>query len=207
MVTVGLVLLWSWMPAAPGHAQASPAAKQEPMVVVQSMVDGALAVLRSSEIPAARRRQELRGLIAPVFDFAMMSRFALGYHWRDLDSQQRAEFIDVFTNFIQDSYLTRIDEYSGQDVEFGKVMFDGAEYAQVHTSVVGGGAAATAMNYRLERSGETWKVYDVTVDNLSILANYRNQFSRVMNKEGYSTLVADLRKKQQALAFSLGDER
>ena len=178
------------------------------MAVVKTMVDAALAILRNDAMPTARRQQELRDLITPVFDFATMSRFALGYHWRSLDAQQRGEFIGVFTDFIQDSYLTRINEYAGEEVEYGKVMFDGDDYAQVHTTIVGGEARTnTAVNYRVERAGDTWKIYDVTVDNLSILANYRNQFNRVMNKEGYPTLIADLRRKQQALASSLGDKK
>jgi phospholipid transport system substrate-binding protein len=205
---LGLALLSPWAPAAPGRAHASPLAAREPMAVVKAMVDEALAILRNRTMPTARRQQELRELITPMFDFATMSRFALGHHWRSLDAQQRGEFIGVFTDFIQDSYLTRINEYAGEEVEFGKVMFDGDDYAQVHTTIVGGEARdTTAVNYRVERAGDSWKIYDVTVDNLSILANYRNQFNRVMNKEGYPTLIADLRRKQQSLASSLGDKK
>jgi phospholipid transport system substrate-binding protein len=204
-IVLGLVLLSPWAPAASGRAHASSPAAREPMAVVKTMVDEALAILRNDAMPTGRRQQELRDLITPVFDFATMSRFALGTHWRSLDAQQREEFIGVFTDFIQDSYLTRINEYAGEEVAFGKVLLDGNEYAQVHTTIVGGrDRATTAVNYRVERAGDTWKIYDVTVDNLSILANYRNQFNRVMNKNGYPTLIADLRKKQQALSSSLG---
>jgi phospholipid transport system substrate-binding protein len=146
-------------------------------------------------------------VIGPVFDFTTMSRFALGYHWRDLTPAQRAEFTEVFAHFIQDSYLSRINEYSGQTVTFGKVTTENADYAQVHTRILEDGKPPTAVNYRLERVDGAWKIYDVTVENLSILANYRNQFSRVMNKQGYPTLIGDLRKKQQALASSLGEAR
>ncbi len=185
-------------------AETPGAADGGPMGVVRPLVEDALSILREDRTPTAERQQRLRTLITPVFDFRTMSRFALGYHWRDLTAEQRTEFTDVFAHFIQDSYLSRINEYSGQEVTFGKVTSESADYAQVHTRILEQGKPATAVNYRLERVDGAWKIYDVTVENLSILANYRNQFSRVMNKQGYPTLIGDLRKKQQALASSLG---
>jgi len=183
------------------------AANGDPMAVVRSLVEEALGILRDGQAPTAERQQRLRGLITPVFDFTTMSRYALGYHWRDLTPEQRTEFTGVFAHFVQDSYLSRINEYSDQKVTFGKVTAEGEDYAQVHTRIVEDGKPPTAVNYRLERMDGGWKIYDVTVDNLSILHNYRNQFSRVMNKQGYATLVEDLRKKQQDLAASLGGGR
>jgi phospholipid transport system substrate-binding protein len=174
------------------------------MAVVRPLVEDALHVLRDKSAPVAERQARLRNLIRPVFDFTTMSRFALGYHWRDLTAEQRAEFTEVFAHFVQDSYLSRINEYSGQEVTYGKVTSESPNYAQVHTRIVEPGKPSTAVNYRLEQADGAWKIYDVTVENLSILSNYRNQFSRVMNKQGYPTLIADLRKKQQALASSLG---
>jgi phospholipid transport system substrate-binding protein len=205
LATIGLALLVCH--GRPGMATGTSAAADEgAMAVVRPLVQDALRILRETSAPTADRQQRLRQLIIPVFDFTTMSRFALGYHWRDLTAAQRAEFTDVFSHFIQDSYLSRINEYSGQEVTFGKVTSESPDYAQVHTRLVETGKPATAVNYRLERVDGAWKIYDVTVENLSILANYRNQFSRVMNKQGYPTLIGDLRKKQQALASSLGGE-
>jgi phospholipid transport system substrate-binding protein len=211
---VGLVLDMSlglgfevMMPRPAPASDTAAAAEASPMGVVRALVEQALAILRDGSAPTAERQQQLRELIAPVFDFTTMSRFALGYHWRDLTPEQRREFTDVFARFVQDSYLSRINEYSGQDVTFGKVMSESADYAQVHTRIVERGKPPTAVNYRLERVDGVWRIYDVTVDNLSILANYRNQFSRVMNKQGYAALVSDLRKKQRHLGSSLGEAR
>jgi phospholipid transport system substrate-binding protein len=183
------------------------AADGGPMAVVRSLVEEALGILRDARTPTPERQRLLRGLITPVFDFTTMSRYALGYHWRDLTPAQRTEFTGVFADFVQDSYVSRINEYSGQEVRFGKVASEGADYAQVHTRIVDDGKPPTAVNYRLERVDGGWKIYDVTVDNLSILANYRNQFTRVMNKQGYTVLVDDLRKKQRDLASSLDKGR
>jgi phospholipid transport system substrate-binding protein len=200
---LGVALLCAGAPPLEAAPRAAAGAPGDPMAVVRGVVEEALAILRDRATPVAVRRARLRRLTAPVFDFTTMSRFALGYHWRDLDAAQRAEFVSVFTHFIQDSYVSRINEYSGQDVEFGKVTFDGADYAQVRTRIVEDGKPPTAVNYRLERQHGVWRIYDVTVENLSILANYRNQFGRVMSKGGYTALIGDLRRKQRALASSL----
>ena len=205
LAAFGLALLAAY--GRPGLASGtSAAADGGPMAVVRPLVEDALSILRDNRTATAERQQRLRGLISPVFDFTTMSRYALGYHWRDLTAEQRTEFTDVFAHFIQDSYLSRINEYTGQEVTFGKVTSESADYAQVHTRIIEAGKPATAVNYRLERVDGAWKIYDVTVENLSILSNYRNQFSRVMNKQGYPTLIGDLRKKQQALASSLGEK-
>jgi phospholipid transport system substrate-binding protein len=200
---LGLAVLPAGARPLDGSPRGAAATGGEPMAVVRAVVEEALGILRNRATPLDVRQDRLRRLTAPVFDFTTMSRFALGYRWRDLDAAQRAEFVSVFTDFIQDSYVSRINEYSGQDVEFGRVTFDGADYAQVHTRIVEEGKPSTAVNYRLERQHGVWKIYDVTVENLSILNNYRNQFGRVMSKGGYTALIGDLRKKQRALASSL----
>lgn len=177
----------------------------DPMAVVQQTVNDALAVLRNKQVPAAQRRDQLRHIISRSFDFTEMSRSALGYHWKQITPDQQQEFTTVFTTFIEDSYLAKINDYSGQQVQFVRQSKDGAQYAQVATNIVQAGKDPIAVNYRLLSENGQWKVYDVTVDAISIIANYRNQFNRVMNNQGYTKLIADLKSKQAALAASLGD--
>lgn len=180
-------------------------AADDPMTVVQQTVNDALAVLRNKQVPAEQRRDQLRQIISRSFDFTEMSRSALGYHWKQITPDQQQEFTTVFTTFIEDSYLAKINDYSGQQVQFVRQSKDGAQYAQVATNIVQAGKDPIAVNYRLLSQNGEWKVYDVTVDAISIIANYRNQFNRVMNNQGYPKLIADLKSKQAALAASLGD--
>jgi phospholipid transport system substrate-binding protein len=174
------------------------------MEVVQQTVNQALEVLRNKQLPLAERQAKLRQIVEATFDFREMARSALGYHWRSISPAQRQEFSQVFTTFIEDSYLSKINDYSGQQVQFIKQTSDGPQYAQVNTQIVQGDQDPIALNYRLQDEGGGWKIYDVTVDAISIIANYRNQFNRVMNNKGYATLISDLRSKQAALAASLG---
>jgi phospholipid transport system substrate-binding protein len=195
-----LVLALASAPAAVRAAQPSAGG---PMAVAQETVNQSLEVLRNKQVPLAERQEKLRKIVQASFDFSEMSRSALGYHWRTLGADQRQEFAGVFKTFIEDSYLSKINDYAGQQVEFIKTTNDGPQYAQVYTNIVQPGKDPIAVNYRLADENGQWKIYDVTVDAVSIIANYRNQFNRVMNNQGYAKLISDLKSKQAALAASL----
>jgi phospholipid transport system substrate-binding protein len=176
------------------------------MGVVKTTVNQALDVLRDSSTPLAQRQDKLRQIVATTFDFTEMAKSALGYHWKQITPAQQQEFTTAFVAFIEDSYLSKINEYRGQQVSFLKSTSDGPQYAQVSTDIIEpDGKDTIHVNYRLLQSGDTWKIYDVTVDAISIIANYRNQFNRVMNNSGYDTLISDLKSKQAALAASLAN--
>ena len=183
----------------------APAWADEPMSVVKTTVDQALEVLRDKQTPLAQRQDRLRQIVAQTFDFTEMAKSALGYHWKELTPAQQQEFTTAFVAFIEDSYLSKINDYRGQQVTFLRVSNEGAQYSQVATDIIQPKGDAIHVNYRLVQEGSTWKIYDVTVDAISIIANYRNQFNSVMNNKGYNTLIADLKAKQAALAASLAN--
>jgi len=183
----------------------TPAWADDPMSVVKTTVNQALEVLRDKSTPLAQRQDKLRQIVAATFDFSEMAKSALGYHWKEITPAQQQEFTNAFIAFIEDSYLSKINDYSGQQVNFLRASNEGAQYAQVNTDIVQPKGDAIHVNYRLLQENSTWKIYDVTVDAISIIANYRNQFNRVMNNKGYDTLIADLKSKQAALAASLAN--
>ncbi len=188
--------------AAPSRAAGDPAA------VVKNVVDQALSTLRNNQLPLKQKQETLRNLVANNFDFAEMSRSALGIHWRTLSANQRTEFTNVFTTFIEDSYLSKISDYRGQAVHFTGQSQLSPGYVQVGSHVTSpNGGRPIVLNYLLKQENDQWKIYDVTVDAISIVANYRNQFNRVINDRGFPTLLADLRAKSQQLADSLGQPR
>ena len=183
----------------------APAWADEPMSVVKTTVNQALEVLQDKSTPLAQRQDKLRQIVAQTFDFTEMAKSALGYHWKEITPAQQQEFTNAFIAFIEDSYLSKINDYRGQQVNFLRMTNEGAQYAQVATDIVQPKGDAIHVNYRLLQESGTWKIYDVTVDAISIIANYRNQFNRVMNSKGYDTLIADLKAKQAALAASLAN--
>ncbi|MGC1397557.1 MlaC/ttg2D family ABC transporter substrate-binding protein [Candidatus Binatus sp.] len=183
----------------------APAWADDPMSVVQGTVNEALAVLRDTQTPLAQRQDKLRQIVSGTFDFTEMAKSALGYHWKQITPAQQQEFTAAFVAFIEDSYLSKINEYNGQQVNFLRATNDGAQYSEVNTDITQPKGEPIHVNYRLLQEGGTWKIYDVTVDAISIIANYRNQFNRVMNNSGYETLISDLKSKQAALAASLAN--
>ena len=179
-----------------------------PMDVVKGLVTPALQILGDKSTPLKERQEKLRNLVGSSnFDFTAMARSALGLHWKDLNDQQRDDFTKTFTSFLQDSYLSRIQDYSGQQVNYLGVSDIDAGRSEVKTTIdQAGGKAPIQVNYMLRQDGGKWLIYDVTVDNISIAANYRNQFNRVINNQGFDTLLADLKRKQQGLEDQLGTQ-
>jgi phospholipid transport system substrate-binding protein len=183
--------------------------ESDPLTQVREGVTEVIAVFHEQNMPLAERREKLRILAARHFDFADMARSALGYHWRDLTPAQRADFVPIFTKFIQDAYLSKLQDYTVSKVQeeaktatitFSGEKFDGADYAEVSSSVVlRDQHDPLAINYLMHRSDGVWRAYDLTVDAISVIANYRNQFNRVIDNDGYDALVAQLKTKQEQL--------
>ncbi len=180
-------------------------AATDPMTVVKTVVDQAIAVLKDRKTPLPQRQQKLRDLVNNNFDFRAMARSALGYHWRNITAEQRTEFTKEFTAFVQDSYLSRMQDYSGQRVDIIDSRNQGDGYAEVMSKIVQNGKQPVPVNYLLHLENGKWLIYDVTVDNISIIANYRNQFNRVVNNQGFDKLLQDLKNKQAELAARLGN--
>ena len=195
ILTLTAILLIELKPA---RAQSSAEA------VTRELVSQSLQILRDRQKSVVQKRRELKPLIETRFDSREMARSTLGYHWRALSVDQRDSFTHLFTDFIEAAYLDKVQNYSGQNVQFGRSRSLGQGYAAVDTTIVESGKTPLPVTYLLQQSGSGWKVYDVTVDNISIIANYRNQFNRVINQHGFPKLMADLRAKQQQLGAELG---
>ncbi len=181
---------------AAGHYSAGVASVDDgAMAMTQGLVRRSLQILRNTNAPVTQRRRDLRAVLEGHFDFAEMSRSALGSHWRKLTPQQRDEFTSLFKAFIEDAYLSKIQDYKGQDVQFTRERSLEPGYVEIDSRIV---------QSLLEQKDGGWMIYDVTVDAISIIANYRNQFNRVINEQGFPKLMSDLRVKQQQLASLLG---
>jgi len=176
------------------------------MAMTQGLVRRSLQIMRNTNASVTQRRRDLRAVLEGHFDFAEMSRSALGYHWRKLTPQQRDEFTSLFKAFIEDAYLSKIQDYKGQDVQFIRERRLEAGYVEIDSKIVQAGKDPIPVNYLLEQKNGGWMIYDVTVDAISIIANYRNQFNRVINEQGFPKLMSDLRAKQQQLASLLGGQ-
>jgi phospholipid transport system substrate-binding protein len=200
------------------HTRAFPATNSDaapvgPMASVKSVIDQAIAVFKDQGVAPAEREKKLRAIAESHFDFEKMARTAVGLHWRDFSPAQRAEFVPLFTNFIEDVYLSRMEQYSvekvqqtvqSSSIQFVRERLDAPDQAVVFSTVtLEDRPKPVNVNYLMKLDGNEWKIYDITLDAISVIANYRNQFNRVLNNGGYDKLVGIMRQKQQSLGASM----
>jgi phospholipid transport system substrate-binding protein len=182
----------------------SSASPEPPLSNVQTLVDQATHILRVPGLPVEQRRAQLRGLAEQHLDFALMARSALGARWQALSDGQRRDYVQLFTAFIEDAYLSRIQGYLNLKFTFVGQTVNGPDHAQVNTYVVQTNGDTTKLNFELERKGEEWRIYDVEIDGISMIGNYRVQFERVIKDQGFDALMSTLDRKQKELASLLG---
>ncbi len=210
MVALGAILLFPL--AAPSGAQAPmqvSVSSDDATASVKTIIDQSIVVFKDRGLSAPDREQKLRAIAESHFDFQEMAKSAIGYHWKTLTPAQQAEFVPLFTTFIEDAYLSRIESYSvekiNQQIQSSMIQFikqtnTGPDYAEVFSTVVlQDRKDPIAVNYEMRHDGNEWKIYDITIDAISVIANYRNQFNRVLNSDGYDKLVSIIRQKIQGL--------
>lgn len=138
---------------------------------------------------------QLKKIIVPMFDFDEMSQRSLGAYWEKATPEERKEFVDLFSDLLARTYLKRIK----RNAESSKIasMTDeiSGEKAMVRSSVVTDGEEIS-LDYRLLHEGGEWKIYDVIIENVGLVSNYRNEFPGIIRKEGFSGLLTRLRNKQ-----------
>lgn len=187
----------------------APSGSGDAIASVKTIIDQSVAVFKQQDIPEDARQQKLRAIAESHFDFTQMAQSACGYHWRSFTPEQKAEFVPLFTKFIEDVYLSQIESYSvekinqqinSSKIEFTKQTTDDPGYAEVFSNVtLADRPDPIQVNYQMSQEGGQWKIYDITIDAISVIANYRNQFNRVLNNDGYNKLVAMMKQKIQNL--------
>ncbi len=163
--------------------------------VLQALGDPAL----KGEAKTAERRQKIRAAANEVFDFAEIARRTLGRHWASLTEPQRKEFVALFSDLLERSYVTRIEQYGGEKIVYASERGEG-DLASVGTKILTKGGSEVPVDYRMAKRGDRWLVYDVNVEGVSLVSNYRTQFNKIIQTEGVAELLKRLRTKQDELA-------
>jgi phospholipid transport system substrate-binding protein len=177
----------------PGAASAGAPTDQ-----IRATVDRVLVILKDPALNTtgakAVRRAELSKAILPRFDFEEMARRSLGSEWRRRTPAEQEEFIRLFTELLKNSYVESIESYRGEKVIYRSESQDGA-YADVGTKVINDRGEEFTIDYRLNLKGSEWKAYDVIIENISIVNNYRSQFSRILGRSSFAALLQTIRDK------------
>ncbi|MBI2205095.1 MAG: ABC transporter substrate-binding protein [Candidatus Rokubacteria bacterium] len=175
------------------------AAAGAPTEQFRHYADRALEVLGAADLQKAsateERRAELRRTASDAFDFGEMTKRTLARHWQVRTPAEREEFIALFVSLLEHAYLGKIELYRGEKVSYVGESIDG-DQATVRTRIVTKQGAEVPVDYRMHRRGDRWLVYDVAVEGISLVGNYRTQFDRIIRRSSYTELVAKLRSKE-----------
>jgi len=162
--------------------------------VVTLLQDGDTVKTESTARQAADRRTEIRRLARELFDFEEVTRRTLSRHWAARSADERAEFVALFTDLLERSYVTRVEAYAGENIAYFGEAVD-ASYATVRSKIVTDRRSEIALDYRLHLRDGRWRVYDLQIDGVSFVSTYRSQFDRIIQAESYAALVERMRKK------------
>ena len=159
-------------------------------------VDRVFKILRDPELKgdanAPRRWAAITKLSEQIFDFGETAKRSLGQHWDARTPAERVEYVRLFTDLIQRSYVSRVDRYGAEKMVFRGDTIDGNQ-AVVRTALVLNDGGQMPLDYKMHHAGNRWQVYDVNIEGVSLVANYRAQFNKVIRSESYEALIARLK--------------
>jgi len=175
-----------------------------PLDLVKASVTRALAISQSQMDPA-QRRVEIHQVGEALFDFTEMSRRALGQHWTDRSPQEQEEFVRLFTDLLERSYLAAMGNRRAGTVTFQGETIEGAS-ARVRSRFVTERGTEIPMEYRLLERGGRWAAYDVMVEGVSFISSYRSQFNSIIRRSSFAELLDKLRDHETRLSQGGGEK-
>jgi len=182
------------------------AAPPSPLDLVKSSFSHVFAIVQSKPVGIAgteRRRAELHRVAEDLFDFNEMARRALGRHWNDRMPQEQDEFVRLFTDVLKQFYVMAVERYTGENMAFVGEEIIGA-HARLHSKVVPNPGSGISIEFRLFESGSRWAVYDVVLDGVSLVSNYRSQFNSIIRASSFAQLLKRMRTEQSKRTQSRG---
>lgn len=186
----GLLLLGLLFTLPAAAADAEPGS---PMALVQTTINDILAILRKPDFDLARDRESVKVEIKEAFDETAMAQSVLSTAWRDATPEQQNEFKSLLEQTIEDTYLDRIQAYTNETVEFRSEDIRDNR-ATVNTVVVTANANVP-VNYKLRKISTGWLVYDVEIENISMVSSYRDTYRDIVRRDGVAGLLEQMRAK------------
>lgn len=173
------------------------AVTSDPLSQMRQVVDEILVILRdkSAATPEFRneRRQQVVAVIKRNFDFREMARRSLARHWRTLTDKEQDDFVKLFTEMLKKAYIDKVDHYSDETVVFTRQIIRGNK-ALVHSNFIKD-SIEIPVNYKLIYRNNQWLVYDIIVEGVSFIRNYRTQFHSIIQRETHAGLVRRMQEK------------
>jgi phospholipid transport system substrate-binding protein len=177
---------------------ASAAVAGEPTENIRETTDKIIAVVTDPGLKEADKAQEkarqIRNVVDERFDWEEMSMRTLARHWKDRTQDEREEFVDLFGKLLERTYLDKVEGYSGEKVLYVDEKVEG-DYGLVTVKIVTKQETEIQVEYRMRKKGGEWLVYDISIEGVSLVNNYRKQFHSIMTRSSYKNLIDKLRSK------------
>lgn len=176
----------------------APSRAGEPTDQIRGAIDRVLEILKKKDLQAKEKRAERRTLlreeISKAFDFDEMAKRSLGPAWRQRTPEERKEYVALFRQVLENSYLGKVEAYQGEKIRYVKDSVAEGRFAAVETLIVTGKGQEIPLNYRLVKEKSEWRVYDVVIEEISLVNNYRSQFAAILQRSSFQDLLARLRE-------------
>jgi phospholipid transport system substrate-binding protein len=165
---------------------------------LRAYTDQVLKVLENPALTLSERRAAVRTLAAEAFEVSETAKRALGPHWQQRTPAEREEFVKLFANLLEQTYISRIDEYGGERITYVGEQVDG-DRAIVRARIMTKKGGEVSVESRLLQKEDRWLIYDVLLENISLISNYRSQFDRIIRTASYGDLVKRLKARSELL--------
>ena len=174
---------------------------------LRGATDRVLKVLQDPElkqpVKGEARRKQIRTIADEIFDWQETGKRALARHWQGRSPNERQEFSALFADLIERSYVGKIEQYSGERIVYAGETMEG-DQATVKTKLITKSNTEIPIDYRMQKEGDRWRAYDVVIEGVSLVSNYRTQFNKIIQQSGYGELMNKLKAKQEELQFEAG---
>lgn len=162
-------------------------------------VDAIIGALKDGNLDEQARREKIEGLVAERFDFRNMSQRVLAKNWKKASDGEKERFVGLFSRLLMNTYLGRIEAYTDERVEFVGEKIRKEKYALVDTRIVTGDKEIP-VDYKMKLDGDQWRIYDVVIEEVSLVSSYRSTYVEIVHKDGIEGLLAQMQAKldQQA---------
>ncbi|MDD2541640.1 MAG: ABC transporter substrate-binding protein [Desulfuromonadaceae bacterium] len=167
---------------------------------VKKTVDQVVKIVSNKEMKKdeVKRRQALKQAISVIFDYSEMAKRSLGRHWNDRTPAERKQFVDLFATLLENSYASKIESYDNEKINYINETVDG-DYAEVRSRIVTPSFDTYSLDYRLLNENGKWMIYDVIIEGVSLVSNYRSQFNRIISDHGYGELLNKLQTRSEEI--------
>lgn len=166
---------------------------------VKRTVDSVLKIIADKGLKdEGKRRKALKKAIGERFDYTEMAKRSMATHWKGRTPAEQQEFVGLFETLLENSYANKIESYNKEKILYLKENQEG-EYSEVKTKVVTAKRDEFTLDYRLMNKGGKWLIYDVVIEGVSLVSNYRTQFNKVITSQGYGELLKKMRNKSDEI--------